>query len=451
MIAQGSTRVTRQHNGSDGKDGKNGIDGIDGKDAAAYSIVISPQHLALKGGFLQTETTVKATAYVNKGDETQIYKEGTINIAYTYIDPTLGDTERTENNEIDGYTTSIKIPTTRKIISCTADLSLNGTPLAQAQLQISEGGLFTYMAGSWNASTQYNNDGISAPIVEHHADGATTKQYFYLQTPGTCTAVEPTGSDGYWRKFNKFDALYTQILFADFAMLGSAIFYGDFMFSQTGRYFDFAQEEDNEFGYKLLESKEYQYFNKDAALLSDQELCNLGTDDDREENNRGFWSPNWCVNLLTGESKQAGNAIFCGAVKGAVIYTSLQYVAFDLTSQKTWQIYPKTDVVVVSGRRIQDTAAEIYLKLPDPDKYRGKKIEIYNWAYQTKTTESVYSHAVVKVIDDGAADDIYVTCTSTPYTTEAVSMGSYKKAVFVSAPWQNHSKYEWVLFDYEKI
>lgn len=96
----------------------------------------------------------------------------------------------------------------------------------------------TYPAGRYDPNTSYVCTEAAGPFVEQ--DG----QYYAMYKQGTWlgSSIGRTpkedyaqyGSDATWRLMDKYKALIVEILFSDYAKLGSAIFLGDYMFSQYG-------------------------------------------------------------------------------------------------------------------------------------------------------------------------------------------------------------------------
>lgn len=96
----------------------------------------------------------------------------------------------------------------------------------------------TYPAGRYDPNTSYVCTEAAGPFVEQ--DG----QYYAMYKQGTWlgSSIGRTpkedyaqyGSDATWILMDKYKALIVEMLFADYAKLGSAIFLGDYMFSQYG-------------------------------------------------------------------------------------------------------------------------------------------------------------------------------------------------------------------------
>lgn len=110
----------------------------------------------------------------------------------------------------------------------------------------------TYPAGRYAPNTSYVCTEAAGPFVEQ--DG----QYYAMYKQGTWlgSSIGRTpkedyaqyGSDATWRLMDKYKALIVEMFFSDYAKLGSAIFFGDYMFSQYGIR-------------NGAQSNAYQYFN----------------------------------------------------------------------------------------------------------------------------------------------------------------------------------------------
>ena len=96
-------------------------------------------------------------------------------------------------------------------------------------------------------------------------------EYLVLQV-ASYQGNTPTTEDGSWLQMDKFNAIYTDILLANNALVGSAVFNGNYIFSQKGV---------NASGVQV---NNYQDFNHDDPYSVSNSF-----------------RPNWCVNLVTGE------------------------------------------------------------------------------------------------------------------------------------------------------
>lgn len=145
-------------------------------------------------------------------------------------------------------------------------------------------GLMVYPAGYYDPNTSYSATSETAPVVMYNDNfyvlrrGATYKgaaQADDRNTPALEVANAPANTSR-WILFDKFNAIFADIIMADFAKLSSAVFCGDWMISQQGT-------RNGE------PSNEYQYF-KDGSFI-----------------------PNYSVNFKTGEIN-AGSGTFSGTL-----------------------------------------------------------------------------------------------------------------------------------------
>lgn len=95
-----------------------------------------------------------------------------------------------------------------------------------------------YPAGPYSSTTQYVCTEAAGPMVEYNG------QYYGMYKVGTWIGTNEGrtpqedyslyGTQATWQLLDKYTALFTEILFAAFAKLGSAVFLDDYMFSQYG-------------------------------------------------------------------------------------------------------------------------------------------------------------------------------------------------------------------------
>lgn len=94
-----------------------------------------------------------------------------------------------------------------------------------------------FPAGFWSADIEYTATEDITPIVYYEA-GST---YYVMRKTATIIGVNPmedyrdNPTTSYWIPFENYKAIFTEILMANFAKLASAVFYGDYMFSQYGK------------------------------------------------------------------------------------------------------------------------------------------------------------------------------------------------------------------------
>ncbi len=92
-------------------------------------------------------------------------------------------------------------------------------------------GPMLYPAGEWDSSINYEvtknskGDIIAKPIV-YYKDN-----YYVLDANDSIDTAPDTGD---WKKFEKIEYLFTEVLMANWAKLAQAVFWGNYMFSQKG-------------------------------------------------------------------------------------------------------------------------------------------------------------------------------------------------------------------------
>lgn len=95
-------------------------------------------------------------------------------------------------------------------------------------------GPMMYYAGEWQTGVSYVRTAQVVPLVSHGSD-----QFFYYPAKeGTLLNNEPSSSNTAWKQQQKVPLLLAQLLMVDFGKIASAVFCGDYMMSQRGRYFD---------------------------------------------------------------------------------------------------------------------------------------------------------------------------------------------------------------------
>ena len=97
-------------------------------------------------------------------------------------------------------------------------------------------GRMNYPAGVWDASASYTCTSLKTPYVFYEAG----KTFYVLNKEGTFKALNPAedyaqnGNNATWIPFENFQAIFANILMAQYALLGPAVFYDDYMLSQEG-------------------------------------------------------------------------------------------------------------------------------------------------------------------------------------------------------------------------
>ena len=107
-------------------------------------------------------------------------------------------------------------------------------------------GPLAYPAGEWSSSKTYTLTTTACPVVEHNGS-------YWRLVESSNKGTEPTASNStVWQLVTGWQAVFIEILFTAFAKLGSAVFSGDYMFSQKGLF-------------NGVESTAYQNFNPASA------------------------------------------------------------------------------------------------------------------------------------------------------------------------------------------
>lgn len=135
-------------------------------------------------------------------------------------------------------------------------------------------GPILYPEGYWDSRKTYSQKTKEVEMGESGTEIIATAtpyvlyddEFYVLNVVGPVNST-PASDSISWLKMDKFDAIYTEILLANNALVGSAVFNGDYIFSQQG-----------------IGSGSYENFNHDSPYASGN-----------------VFKPNWCVNLKTGE------------------------------------------------------------------------------------------------------------------------------------------------------
>lgn len=102
---------------------------------------------------------------------------------------------------------------------------------------IGERGPLPYPAGIFQSDVSYTATKDKTPIVYYKVG----KTFYVMNKVATVKGLNPAddyaknGTNATWIPFENYKAVFTEILMAEFAKLASAVFWGDYMFSQYGR------------------------------------------------------------------------------------------------------------------------------------------------------------------------------------------------------------------------
>lgn len=101
-----------------------------------------------------------------------------------------------------------------------------------------EDGSNIYPQDVWSPDVTYLANQYFRPFVMYRENENQEYEYYLLVTDEPCKGINPkedaTVNGGHWKHIPNYQAIYAQIIFAEFAKLGSAIMFGDYLMSQTG-------------------------------------------------------------------------------------------------------------------------------------------------------------------------------------------------------------------------
>lgn len=240
--------------------------------------------------------------------------------------------------------------------------------------EMGEQGPITYPAGYWDSSITYTGDSTKRPYVLYNGE------YYILIGTSSRVGVNPATDTINWLKMDMFESIYTDILFANQALVGQAVFNGDYMFSQDG----------------INQSGEYtsSYGNFNAA--------------DPYKSTNSF-RPNYCVNFKTGEVWTGAGKINFKAdgsgylANGAIKFTSdgnftITPIWTPLTTEMTPDIFSSGTTLNIDKYRYFDctydsSSASVYenLLLPSASSYPGVELHFRDIRTRFTGTSSGYS------------------------------------------------------------
>jgi|GEM_PF-2987974 len=231
---------------SNGKQGETGKTGAAGADAITYEIVLDADSIICEGdGTLKAPVSIGVTAYKYVGDKKYEYgvdQEFSEQSSYFY--GYIGTTKKWENPVgnpwfdwgLDDETTESLIAANDFIKFVLYDEETKRTTTKQIPIIRNGSKLLYYMAGAWDESTTYVHDGVSCPVVSYgEQDGNPV--YWFLKSEGSWQGADctPDTDSAVWQKITNWEAVYARLLFSDYAKLGSAIMFGDYLMSQYGK------------------------------------------------------------------------------------------------------------------------------------------------------------------------------------------------------------------------
>lgn len=208
-----------------------------GADATTYWLVPSTTQVKRKADGTHLPEYVSCECFSKTGNGNPVSGIGTIKFVLTY---------KTGSNSAEFvYGSRIIIPSDMAAISFR--LYVGDTQVDEKTVSVVEDGQdggeglpgpagpLIYPAGKYDDSIPYTRTPLSAPMV------LCEKLYYMLNKEGTFTGINPkedyaaNGKKATWVYMEKVEYAFYEILMANNATLASAVFYGDYMFSQHGK------------------------------------------------------------------------------------------------------------------------------------------------------------------------------------------------------------------------
>ena len=138
-------------------------------------------------------------------------------------------------------------------------------------------GPLVYPAGEYSGTDEYVRTELTTPVVLHEGE------YYVLNIEGTVKGINPkedyaaNGSSAHWVRMTKMKYAFFEVLMANFAKLGSAIFSGDYLMSQYG------------FNPQREVTDQYKEFTPDMKKFTPMILLNMLTGEGHLAGNNIFW------------------------------------------------------------------------------------------------------------------------------------------------------------------
>lgn len=269
-----------------------------GADATTYWLVPSVTQVKRKADGSHLPEYVSCECFSKTGDGNPVSGGGTIKFVLTY---------KTGSNSAE-FVYGSRIIVTSDMAAISFRLYVGGTQVDEKTVSVVEDGQeglpgpagvrgrLPFPSGAFELSTVYTCTDDITPIVYYEAG----KTYYTMRKNGNSVGIDPAedyasnGSDSTWIPFENYKAIFTEILMANFAKLASAVFYGDYMFSQQG--IDANGDP----------TSNYQEFNPNDPQS-------------------GNFSPNLAFNLKTGDQYSNGGHVY-GFATNTPIFTNTETI-----------------------------------------------------------------------------------------------------------------------------
>jgi len=399
--------------------------GATGDNAVEYKFVCEPEKVKLKGG-VYTPSTVKVQLHRIEGGNDTVLAWADLPSGMTIQKSmnnsswlTVGSTEFNSLKNGMGSSTFFDVGSNQNgtvffravqnnVVKATASFAL----LADGEQGLT--GKAFYMSGQWDSTVEYVSNDWECPLVWVNTQSGGI-EWYYLPT-GTSIDQDPrTANPNPWQKAdNYYKVIITEAIFADFASFGSAVINGDWMISQHGKYNDggvmvekgVMNENDNT-TYWLDNGVKKPYYMKFA-------------ENDPTATVYDHFAPDFALDLKTGTlygkkmnisgTIHAENffhriCFFDGTNYSNPCYRRTSDYVDGGDSFVTGEYYTLDDIESISGNNlhgetgfVQSTgSADIvvsffhednennepsyrnHVNLPNPDKYEGKKVQLYSY------------------------------------------------------------------------
>lgn len=161
------------------------------------------------------------------------------------------------------------------------DLYLNGKVIQTEYVHIIKDGdtiqgtnaKMPYPAGEYDANTKYEATAYTTPYV-------VKKGQYYVLLSNESQNIDPeadyAATGGHWQLMEKYKAVWIEMMFANLGKLGSAIFYGQYMFSQYGKKGDVEITDPDQYGIPVQAGEEGEIFDPNLLInfLTGELKCN---------------------------------------------------------------------------------------------------------------------------------------------------------------------------------
>ena len=223
-------------------------------------------------------------------------------------------------------------------------------------------GQIVYPAGIYEVDKAYTTDDNKAPYVldVYNSEDVDVYEYYILNKVGTWKGTEHNSkaphedTEGYWVKMESFDAIYSAIGVFSQALVGSAVFSGDYVFSQQG------------IDSTGASSTSYELFSSENPI-------------------GGVFTPNICFNFKTGSGHLAAGKIQFDA-NGNLNMNDLKVTNIDIQGVQTENFGEQGlegdyNIYDLNCQLIVDTQNEVFNFRPSPEKYKLTPYKFYKGTF----------------------------------------------------------------------